>query len=541
MKINKEILQDVKLPARYVGGEFNQVKKHRNVDLNIVLCYPAFYEDGMSSYEFRYIYSLLNNYKNVWCTRAFMPDIDMVKKLEKEKIKLYALETMKQLKTADILIFLVDDVLHYTNVIKMLEMSGINAFSKDRENYPFVVGYGKCMENPFTMDTFFDIQMIGDNKEDLFSNLVTTILDNKKSSKNEILDLLKYKDGFYIKDKTLNVKKNDYKKITDIEYFPNYIVSNMKIKKDGILLKLKEGNVDISYKILLEYVKLAYNTTGQKNVYLESKKLPNYKDYKKLIDGIKNINKNSNIFIDEISIDDISSDFLEYIKTSTNNIDVNIYAGSYELRKKLDVDISDEKIIENIKLILNNEFKKVCLKFYIGIPTETYKDLEDIITLITKIKNVTNSMYTKGDDECIKVKFEIFDVKPHTKFQYSARNKIEKLELKYKYLKSYLDKTKIYIVYDDVFKGVLKQILSISNSCISNVIYQASKDGAILDRYYNNMELWKSAFEKNKISFKEYMNKDIDTSDDLDIDKIDVGIKKDDIIKKYNNIKGEKN
>ena len=541
MRINKEILQDVKLPARYVGGEFNQVKKHRNVDLNIVLCYPAFYEDGMSSYEFRYIYSLLNNYKNVWCTRAFMPDIDMVKKLEKEKIKLYALETMKQLKTADILIFLVDDVLHYTNVIKMLEMSGINAFSKDRENYPFVVGYGKCMENPFTMATFFDIQMIGDNKEDLFSNLVTTILDNKKSSKNEILDLLKYKDGFYIKGKTLNVKKNDYKKITDIEYFPNYIVSNMKIKKDGILLKLKEGNVDISYKILLEYVKLAYNTTGQKNVYLESKKLPNYKDYKKLIDGIKNINKNSNIFIDEISIGDISSDFLEYIKTSTNNIDVNIYAGSYELRKKLDVDISDEKIIENIKLILNNEFKKVCLKFYIGIPTETYKDLEDIITLITKIKNVTNSMYTKGNDECIKVKFEIFDIKPHTKFQYFARNKIEKLELKYKYLKSYLDKTKIYIVYDDVFKGVLKQILSISNSCISNVIYQASKDGAILDRYYNNMELWKSAFEKNKISFKEYMNKDIDTSNDLDIDKIDVGIKKDDIIKKYNSIKGEKN
>ena len=55
------------------------------------------------------------------------------------------------------------------------------------------------------------------------------------------------------------------------------------------------------------------------------------------------------------------------------------------------------------------------------------------------------------------------------------------------------------------------------------------------------MELWKSAFEKNKISFKEYMNKDIDTSDDLDIDKVDVGIKKDDIIKKYNNIKGEKN
>ena len=114
-----------------------------------------------------------------------MPDIDMVKKLEKEKIKLYALETMKQLKTADILIFLVDDVLDYTNVIKMLEMSGINAFSKDRENYPFVVGYGKCMENPFTMDTFFDIQMIGDNKEDLFSNLVTTILDNKKSSKTK--------------------------------------------------------------------------------------------------------------------------------------------------------------------------------------------------------------------------------------------------------------------------------------------------------------------------------------------------------------------
>ena len=68
------ILPQVQKPARYVGGEYNQiVKDKRDVDVRVAFCFPDTYEIGMSNIGMRILYGLMNELPGVWCERVFAP------------------------------------------------------------------------------------------------------------------------------------------------------------------------------------------------------------------------------------------------------------------------------------------------------------------------------------------------------------------------------------------------------------------------------------------------------------------------------------
>ena len=61
-------------PARYVGGEYNQiVKDKKDVDVRVAFCFPDTYEIGMSNIGMRILYGLMNEMPGVWCERVFAP------------------------------------------------------------------------------------------------------------------------------------------------------------------------------------------------------------------------------------------------------------------------------------------------------------------------------------------------------------------------------------------------------------------------------------------------------------------------------------
>ena len=74
----ERILPRVQKPARYVGGEYNAVKKDpARVDTRIAFCFPDTYEIGMSNLGMRILYGVMNNMEGVWCQRVFAPWGDM--------------------------------------------------------------------------------------------------------------------------------------------------------------------------------------------------------------------------------------------------------------------------------------------------------------------------------------------------------------------------------------------------------------------------------------------------------------------------------
>ena len=74
----ERILPTVQKPARYVGGEYNQIiKDKKDVDVRVAFCFPDTYEIGMSNLGMRILYGVMNNIPGVWCERVFAPWGDM--------------------------------------------------------------------------------------------------------------------------------------------------------------------------------------------------------------------------------------------------------------------------------------------------------------------------------------------------------------------------------------------------------------------------------------------------------------------------------
>ena len=87
------ILPNVQKPARYVGGEYNEIVKDKaSVDTRVAFCFPDTYEIGMSNMGMRILYGLMNKMDGVWCERVFAPWGDMEDAMRKNGLPLYALE-----------------------------------------------------------------------------------------------------------------------------------------------------------------------------------------------------------------------------------------------------------------------------------------------------------------------------------------------------------------------------------------------------------------------------------------------------------------
>ena len=70
----ERILPSVQKPARYTGGEYNEIIKDKSaVKLRMAFCFPDVYEIGMSNLGMRILYGCINAEPDIWCERVFAP------------------------------------------------------------------------------------------------------------------------------------------------------------------------------------------------------------------------------------------------------------------------------------------------------------------------------------------------------------------------------------------------------------------------------------------------------------------------------------
>ena len=119
-------LQSVQKPARYVGGEYQQVRKNPDeVDARVCLSFPDVYDVGMSHLGTKILYSVLNKNPRIACERAFAPWVDMEAELRKRKLPLISLESASPLGDFDVLGFSLQYELTYSNVLMMMDLAGV--------------------------------------------------------------------------------------------------------------------------------------------------------------------------------------------------------------------------------------------------------------------------------------------------------------------------------------------------------------------------------------------------------------------------------
>src|SRR5438477_10827631 len=96
-----EFVSSVEKPARYLGGEYQSIKKDwadPQLAVRLALAFPDVYEIGMSHLGTKILYSLLNKDPRIVCERTFTPWVDMERELRQRGLPLLTLESARPLR-----------------------------------------------------------------------------------------------------------------------------------------------------------------------------------------------------------------------------------------------------------------------------------------------------------------------------------------------------------------------------------------------------------------------------------------------------------
>ena len=233
LALRGEILLQIDKAARYIGGEVNAVMKNKeDVDIRFAMAFPDVYEIGMSNLGMMILYDMFNKRDDVWCERLFSPWTDLDKIMREEHIPLFTLESQDPVKEFDFLGITLGYEMCYTNVLQLLDLSGIPLLAKERtEDDPLVIGGGACAYNPEPLAPFFDLFYIGEG-EMVYGALFDAYKANQKAGGSRQDFLLKAAQipGIYVP----SLYQVTYKEDGTIKSFqPKY--ENVPEKVEGIV------------------------------------------------------------------------------------------------------------------------------------------------------------------------------------------------------------------------------------------------------------------------------------------------------------------
>ncbi|MCB0041821.1 MAG: TIGR03960 family B12-binding radical SAM protein [Caldilinea sp.] len=166
------VLHKVEMPARYTGGELNSVVKDWDdpaITARVALAFPDIYELGGSNLGLMVLYDLINRRADMLAERIYCPWPDFERYMRRDGIPLYGLETRHPMRAFDIVGFSLPYEQLYTNVLTMLDLSGIPLRAADRTaGDPLIIAGGSGCYNPEPMSAFFDAMIIGEGEEIIF-------------------------------------------------------------------------------------------------------------------------------------------------------------------------------------------------------------------------------------------------------------------------------------------------------------------------------------------------------------------------------------
>ena len=201
LALNDEILLKIEKPARYIGNEVNSVMKDpAKVSIRFAMCFPDVYEIGMSHLGIQILYDMFNKREDVWCERVYSPWTDLDQIMRERKIPLFALESQDPVKEFDFLGITLQYEMCYTNILQVLDLSGIPLAAEERtDEDPIVIGGGPCTYNPEPLAEFFDLFYMGEG-ETVYDELLDAYKENKKrgGTRKEFLEMAAEIEGINV-------------------------------------------------------------------------------------------------------------------------------------------------------------------------------------------------------------------------------------------------------------------------------------------------------------------------------------------------------
>ena len=574
-EIMKCILTTVQKPARYTGGEYNEVKKNpKEVNTRVAFCFPDTYEIGMSNIGMRILYGVINNMPGVWCERVFAPWADMEEAIRKNDIPLWALESQDSVQDFDIIAFTIGYEMCYTNILNMLRLSRIPIHSKDRNGLKnLVIAGGVCAFNPEPLADFIDLFSIGEGEEitpeiirlyeQAKRNNWTKEAFLKEATKIPGVYVPAFYEHCYAKDGTLSainvtcdvptrIRKRIVENLDDAYYPTKMIVSSTEIVHDRANLEVFRGCIRgcrfcqagfscrpvrrKSAKVLYQQAVDTLQDSGHNEITLSSLSTSDYRELKQLTDlMIPYCAENKvNLSVPSLRADNFSRELMEKLQTlRKSGLTFAPEAGTQRLRDVINKNLTEDEILSSCANAFAGGWNNVKLYFMLGLPTETDEDVLGIAELVHKIILIWKEFASnKKRGLRVHVATAFFVPKPHTPFQWEKQISPEEYLRRAKLLKSHLYSKSVEYSYHEPYLSRLEAVLARGDRRVGQVLEKAVELGARLDGWdeFFSYNTWISAFSFCGIDPNYYTIRGFRDKELLPWDHIDVGVSKEFLI-----------
>ena len=554
----ENILQQVERPSRYIGDEYGSYDKDFNsTEGKFLFVFPDKYEIGISNFGHKIIYDLINKRKNLLCDRLYAPDKDFLELLKKNNKEIYALESKRKPKEFDIIGFGLQYEMCYTTILKLLEMSNIPIFNKDRiDSHPIIMAGGPCTSNPKPINKFIDIFIIGDGEDVNIEVLEKYIELKNKLPRNEVIKELAKIEGVYAP--LVDNKAN--KRIAQLTYENHPInspIPHFASVHDRAIIELRRGcarlcrfcqashiNLPIRERKKDDIVKLAKEYTKNTGYDEYSLLSLSSNDHGKIEEILSELNchfrgTGINVSLPSQRADRFSLELAKLAQSEKKaTVTIAPEAGSQRMRDVINKNLSAEQIINATISCIKNGWNKIKYYFVIGLPFENYEDLAGIVELIEQVNLACREQGLKYPQ--ITCSISVFVPKPHTPFQWARQNTISEIQEKIQYLKNLKDKFKnVKFNFHNPKMSQLEAFFTRGDEKLNDFIYELYKEGSYLDSWDENLDfdLYQKIADKLNIDIEKEASKEFLENEILPWDNIFYGVNKSWLLTEYKKAK----
>lgn len=508
---SRELLGRLKNPQAFVGREINANRREfKRSDINICLVFPDTYAIGMSHSGMKILYHLLNSMDGVHAERAFVPEPENIAIFKENKMPLFSLENKIPLASFDLIGFSLLSELNFTNVLQVLEMSGLPLLSAQRqESDPWVAAGGIAVANPEPLRAFIDLFAFGDG-EAIFPDLIA-VLKTARSHKRVravVLNDFDRVDGVYVPSLYAlkkagpfmvpdlggkQIKKRVCPDLNLIQAEPAEIVPICDVVFNRLNVEIARGcpqncrfcqaksyYAPFRYREpgpTLDFIKESLAATGYESFSLASLSSGDYPGLAELLQRIPTIVQPDISFsIPSLRPSTLSDEMLSTLAMfRKTGITIVPEAGSERLRRAINKNVTDAEIFQALEIAWRHRWQKIKMYFMLGLPGETMEDIEAIVLLLEKILALARTRQVRIN---IHASFSAFVPKPHTPLQWAARASVAELEEKMALLKKRLKRHKnLDLDFHSASRGMIETVLARGDARVGEILLQAFRRG----------------------------------------------------------------
>jgi len=538
------LLERANKPGQYLGNEWGARRKSfHSATVRLAITFPDIYELGMSNFGLKILYQIINDRPDMMCDRSYAPQEDMEELMRKAGIPLFAWESRQPLAAFELIGFSLQYELTYTNVLNLLDLSGLPLRSEERSRvFPLVFGGGPSSVNPEPLASFLDFFLIGDGEHSL-PHVMEIIADFKRAHKDSdfesmdaetstklrgelLVQLAREVPGIYVPC-LYEVKGESPQPVPIIEGIASRVkrqtvalsddnqptqglVPYLALVHDREVLEVRRG-CDRGCRFcqpgytflpvrerktedLLRLSKAALDHSGNDEYSMLSLCVS---DYTSLHDSVRALNeehtkRRTSLSFPSQRADRMNLDLAEELKVvRKSGITLAPEAGTERMRAVINKGLSHGQIISAIESAYQSGWSSIKLYFMCGLPTEGDEDLEGIIQILDEatkhchaIRNTDRVKYKRGVEFTCTI--SNFVPKPFTPFQWFGQFTPEETKRKHGVLREKMREYRLKNVtlnLTDVEISLLEAVISRGDRKIGEMIYKAYQRGCTFDAW----------------------------------------------------------